>query len=469
MLLTISTDRKPATDLGWLLHKRPDRFQSFELSFGRAHVFYPEATAERTTAALLLDLDTVGLVRNRDGAGDFLLGQYVNDRPYVASSCLSVAIAQVLRSAMAGRCDDRPELVGDALPLTARIDVLPSRGGVELPRRLFEPLGYAVQATRHPLDDAFPEWGESPYFSVTLSATKTLAELLTHIYMLVPVFDNQKHYYIGDDELEKLLSRGEGWLAEHPEKQLITRRYLGRRTSLVREALARLVEEERNDEAEEQLEPGREETLERSASLHEQRHGTVIAALRAAGARSVVDLGCGEGRLMRALIEDRTFERVAGMDVSTRSLEIAARRLKLDRLSEREAERVKLFQGSLTYRDERIKGYDAATLVEVIEHLDPPRLAALERVVFEAARPAMVLVTTPNREYNVVWPTLPAGEFRHGDHRFEWTRAEFEAWGNGVASRHGYDARYVPVGPAHPDHGAPSQMGVFRRREGGAA
>jgi 3' terminal RNA ribose 2'-O-methyltransferase Hen1 len=466
MLLTITTTHRPATDLGYLLHKHPNKFQSFDLSFGKAHVYYPEAGDDRCTACLLLDVDAVGLVRGKNPDRSFLLAQYVNDRPYAASSFLSVAISQVFGSALQGRCKDRPELVAAPLPLEARLDVLPVRGGEPVLRAMFEPLGYEVEAVRHPLDERFPEWGESPYFSVAVRRTTTLADLLTHLYVLVPVFDGRKHYFVGEDELEKLLSKGEGWLAAHPAKDEIARRYLHFQPSLYRMALARLVQEEEPGEAEEDGERPRvqaEQVLEKPLSLNEQRLGAVVAALRASGAKRVLDLGCGEGKLARELLKDRQFEEVVGLDVSVRSLEVAARRLKLDRLPDRQADRVRLIHGSLMYRDKRLEQFDAAAVVEVVEHLDPPRLRAFERVLFEFARPGAVVLTTPNREFNVTWETLPAGQFRHPDHRFEWTRREFREWATGIASRFGYAVRFLPVGPDHPEYGAPTQMGVFTR------
>lgn len=463
MLLTLSTTRNPATDLGFLLHKHPDRCQRFELSFGSAHVFYPEASAEKCTACLLLEVDPVRLVRGQGDWKDGLADQYVNDRPYVASSFLSVAIAQVFGSALAGRSKEKADLVDMPLPLTARIDVLPVRGGEELLRRIFEPLGYAVTATGHPLDEQFPEWGDSPYFSVELKHEITVARLLQQLYVLIPVFDLRKHYYIGPDEVEKLLDKAGEWLADHPERELITRRYLARRPGLARQALARLVAEELPQVEEDSLDAAGEFVAsEREESLHEQRLGAVLSVLRASGAQSVVDLGCGEGKLLRHLMADKQFTKILGMDVSIRSLEIAHRRLRLDRMPSLQRERIRLQHGALTYRDERLAGFDAAAIVEVIEHLDPARLSAFERVVFEHARPRTVVLTTPNREYNVIWETLPAGAMRHGDHRFEWSRAEFEAWANGVAERFGYSVRFLPVGPENANVGAPSQMGVFR-------
>lgn len=465
MLFTLTTTHTPATDLGYLLHKRPDRTQTFELNFGQAHIFYPEATPERCTAALLLDINPVSLVRGSGGSG-FVLAQYVNDRPYVASSFLSVAIAQVYGSALSGRSKDRPDLAERAIPLAAKISVLPSRGGEALLQRLFEPLGYTLTVERHPLDPAFPDWGPSPYYTVSLQTTARLSDLLTHLYVLVPVLDDEKHYYVGDDEVEKLLHRGEGWLAAHPARELIVSRYLKHRTGLAREALARLAEE---DGAIPDLAAGEhdaeEAVVEKTISLHEQRLGAVVAVLKNSGARRVVDLGCGEGKLLTLLLREPQFTHLLGMDVSSRALEIAAERLHLERLPAKQRERVDLIQGSLMYRDPRLDGFEAAAVVEVIEHLDPPRLAAFERVLFEFARPQTVVLTTPNAEYNVMWERLPAGKFRHQDHRFEWTRAEFQAWARAIAERFGYRVRFTPIGPEAEPVGAPSQMGVFDRED----
>ena len=466
MLLELSTTHKPASDLGFLLHKNPARVQSFELAFGVAHVLYPEASAERCTVALLLDVDPVGLVRTKGGpSGDRgLLRQYVNDRPYVASSFLSVAIAQVLRSALKGECKERPELVVTPLPLEVKLAAVPCRGGEEFLRRLFEPLGYVVSATQEPLDPKFPDWGESRYFTVSLSGIKRLSELLSHLYVLVPVLDDEKHYWVGDDEVDKLLRFGEGWLSTHPERELIATRYLKHQRGLVRDAIARLVEDDAPEADEiEEGSAGEEAQLEEKVTLNEQRLGTVLSVLKGSGAKRVLDLGCGEGKLVRALLAEKQFTEIVGMDVSWRSLEVATERLKLDRLPPMQKERVKLIHGSLMYRDTRLAGFDAAAVVEVIEHLDPPRLAAFERVVFEFARPGTVVITTPNAEYNTKWETLPAGQFRHKDHRFEWTRGQFQEWANGMATRFGYQVRFVPVGDDDPAVGSPTQTGVFTR------
>jgi 3' terminal RNA ribose 2'-O-methyltransferase Hen1 len=466
MILTLTYTGNPATDLGYLLHKSPLRVHSFEQVFGKTHVFYPETAPERCTAALLLEIDPVGLVRDRRGpSGEgYALEQYVNDRPYAASSFLSVAIARTFGTAISGKSKERQVLADTPLPLEAQITVLPCRGGEDLLRRLFEPLGYEVTAVRHALDEKFPEWGESSYYTVRLKGTIRLSDLLTHLYVLIPVLDDDKHYWVGDAEVEKLLRHGEGWLRDHPERELITNRYLKHQRRLAREALDRLIGEDapQADEVAE-THAREEEAIEKPISLADQRIGAVMAVLRSSEAKRVLDLGCGEGRLLRELLKDKAFTEIVGMDVSHRALEFASQKLRLEDLPTMQKDRIRLIHGSLTYRDKRLSGYDAATVVEVIEHQDPPRLSAFERVLFEFACPKTVVVTTPNVEYNVKFETLPAGKFRHKDHRFEWTRVEFQSWAHGIAERFAYAVRFLPVGPEDASVGSPTQMGIFTR------
>lgn len=467
MLLTITTWHSPATDLGFLLEKHPDKIQEFELSCGRATVFYSEATPERCTAVLLLDVDSVGLVRSGAARqGDPGLDQYVNDRPYVASSFMSVALGTAFKSALAGKSRNRPELAATPILLEARLPVVPCRGGDQFLNELFGPLGYTVEAMRLPLDPQFPGWGSSPYYSLTLRATVRLQDLLRHLYVLIPVLDYRKHYWVDEAEVDKLLRHASEWLVSHPLQETIARRYLKNRRSLARMALERLVleeVEEAESTAEGEAVPAaeREVEIERRVSLQEKRLESVTGQLSLRGVKTVIDLGCGSGQLLSRLLKMTSIERVVGLDVSVRSLEQAADRLHLDSMSPRQRARIELLHGSLVYRDDRLQGFDAATVIEVIEHLDPPRLAALERVLFQAARPNCVIVTTPNREYNVNFTGLPPGTLRHGDHRFEWTRAEFHAWCESQAARFGYAVEYFPIGDEHPLTGPPTQMAVF--------
>jgi 3' terminal RNA ribose 2'-O-methyltransferase Hen1 len=463
VLLTLTLTRPPANDLGYLLHKSPGRVHTRSTAFGSAHVFYPEASEDRCTAALLLDIDPVGLVRGRRQGPS--LEPYVTDRPYVASSFMSTAIAEMFGTAMSGRSKERQALADEALPFEVRVPVLPVRGSDDIVERLFGSLGYVATTTRPPLDERFPSWGAAPYVDVRLSATVRLRDLLGHLYVLIPVLDDQKHYWVSAPEIEKLLHRGADWLPTHPDRELITRRYLARQADLTREALRRLSAAEVPDDPDEvaAVHDAEETAVEARISLHSRRIDAVLGALRDAGVKRVVDLGCGEGRLLTELVADHAFTEIVGMDVSARSLEIAARRLRVARMNERQAARLRLIHGSLTYRDDRIAGFDAGVLLEVIEHLEPDRLASLERVVFGEARPALVVVTTPNVEYNVRLGSLPAGRMRHRDHRFEWTRAEFGGWAERVAERFGYGVRVAPIGEDDAEVGPPSQMAVFSR------
>ncbi|WP_280690413.1 MULTISPECIES: 3' terminal RNA ribose 2'-O-methyltransferase Hen1 [unclassified Kitasatospora] len=531
---TTGTAEHPATDLGYLLHKHPGKAQRFSTSHGDAHVFYPEASEQRCTAALLLDVDPISLVRRGRGkgrsgspsatAGAAALSQYVNDRPYAASSLLAVALRTVFRTAMKGVCEQRPGLAEQARTLTVRLPAVAVGGGESrrpdpaseapsLVNRLFEPLGWEVTSSAIPLDETFPAWGDSRYQRLELTGTLLLSDALQQLYVLLPVLDGAKHYWVAPDEVDKLLDAGEGWLANHPERALITRRYLHRRWSLANEALRRLelarLAEADDSEAEEldnavtlepdsgtpglpetaeaippiapteataaaqvpqppqDPEPQDPESLEADAAkpvpLARQRREAIVGLLAEVGAVRVLDLGCGQGELVGALLKEKRITEVLGVDVSSSALAAAARKLRLERLSERQAARVRLVQGALTYTDARLKGYDAAVLCEVIEHLDLPRLPALEHAVFGAARPATVIVTTPNVEYNVRWETLPAGHHRHADHRFEWDRAEFRSWAELVAANYGYTVAFRPVGQDDPQVGPPTQLALFRR------
>lgn len=548
MLLTITTELPPATDLGHLLRKHPDRVQTFGQSFGTAHVFYPEASAERCTAALLLEVDPAALRRARAPAGGGMsLASYVNDRPYTASSLLSVAIGDVFRSALRGGSAERPDLAARPIPLTLTLPSVPCRGGAEEARALFEPLGWAVDAAPVPVDPELPDWGDSRYLSLTLTGEQRLADALSHLYVLLPVMDRAKHYWVASDEVDKLVRAAGGWLGAHPLRRTISRRYLAQRRALAQAALAQLSEaegpvaetgDEPDDPAVEQPAPGpdgervhrakargdADEAVgalsrdgaheaagadaaaspsgvpadaasgtaeaadgapadaaeppsapsssdaapnppaeERQPPLAAQRAEAVAAALRAEGSSTVLDLGCGTGSLVARLLRDPFFQRVSGADAAPGTVLRARRRLRTDRMGEAQARRVALFTASAVYRDARFKGHDAIVLMEVVEHVDPARLPALEDAVFGAAAPQAVVVTTPNVEYNVHYAGLPEGSLRHGDHRFEWTRAEFADWADRVAAAHGYSVRYVSVGTDDPQTGPPTQMGVFTR------
>ena len=478
MLLTISCTAPNATDFGYLLHKHPDRVFEKEISVGKITVFYPEATAERCTVALLLDVDSIGIVRSRKNMAG-TLDSYVNDRPYVASSFLSSAISNAFGSALNRHCERMPERLNEVMPFSVHIPVLRCAGGSELIEKLFDPLGYEATAQQIPLNSPLSagetengkseDFSDSLLYSVTLETKQTLSNLLSHLYILLPVLDNSQHYFVGEEEVKKLLLKGENWLPSHPEMNLITRRYLTFRQNMVKNALSQLKEltEEQADTQEEidVKQEAQENDREKTLRLNNLRMEAALLSVieMKPPAKRVLDLGCGEGRLLKMLFQERGIEQIVGADVSSHVLGYAERNLHLEEMSERRKERIKLIQASAVYWDERFSGFDSALMIEVIEHLDPPRLRAMERVVFEFARPRRIVITTPNSEYNAVWTSLPAGKMRHGDHRFEWTREEFKAWATRVASDFGYSAEFRGIGPDHPDFGTPTQMAVFDR------
>lgn len=447
-MLLIRTDYRPATDLGFLLHKHPGRMHVAEMPFGTARLLFTEASDEACAVAVIVEIDPIGLVR---GSGTNGQDQYVNDRPYVASSYLSSTLVEFFSTAMSGRSKERPELAAIPIPLEFQIPAIRCRGGEGFLRSLFEPLGYVV--TCEPL-------GSAGLFAVNLKGEVRIAEALLHLTVLVPVLDDDKHYFVDQTEIDKLFRRGAGWLSAHPKSEEITRRYLKHQGRLTREALTRLAELDGFPETED--EP---EFIVRQdrPNLHDARLDTVAAEIVATGASRILDLGCGEGKLIQRLMKSPQISEIVGVDISVQVLESAKRRLRLGEVMDKVHEKVRLVHGSLTYRDQALSGYDAAALVEVIEHLDAYRLESLGKVVFGEMAPKTVVVTTPNSEYNVLFPGLAAGKFRHPDHRFEWTRAQFSAWCEELGQRWGYRFRTEPVGPVFEDLGAPTQMAVFSR------
>jgi 3' terminal RNA ribose 2'-O-methyltransferase Hen1 len=477
VLLTITTTAEPGTDasdLGYLLVKHPDRVHGFDVPSGTTYVFFPEVEPQRCTVALLLDVDPGRLSGGARQAGSptFTLGRFVNDRSYAATSLLAAALNRAFRSAMRGECRNRPALALTPIPLQIRIPALRCRGGAELAGRLFGPLGWTVAAAAVPLDPTRPEWGDSRYVDLRLTGRTRLADALNQLYVLLPVLDDAKHYWVSPDEVDKLVRAGSGWLATHPDRALIAHRYLAHSRALAADANERL-QALRSAEGIEDLDTvdtaatadGDEDAelpeAVRQVPLAQQRRQAVVAELIRSGATSVLDLGCGPGALLTDLARERRFTRLVGVDVSTTALRMAHRRLRLDRVPERQQDRVRLLQSALTYTDDRLVGFDAAVLMEVIEHVDPPRLPALAAAVFGHARPSTVVITTPNVEYNRNYVGLHG--MRHHDHRFEWTRAEFEAWCHQTAATYGYTVTFTGVGESDPELGYPTQLATFER------
>ncbi|WP_285760833.1 3' terminal RNA ribose 2'-O-methyltransferase Hen1 [Nocardiopsis ansamitocini] len=454
MLLTISATRCPVTEFGLLLHSDPDTVQTVEQAHGAAHVFYPEANEQRCTAALLLEVDPLRLRRTRGGrTPDFASVQYVNDQPYAASSLFAATIAAVFHRALNGECPERPERVRTVLDLTLHLPAVPCDGGPGQARQLFEPLGWTVTAEPVPLDPGLPGWGDSRYLALTLTGEQRVADALSHLCVLLPALAGAPRL-LGDGREADPLRHAAGWLPGHPHRaQIADPPPEGHDEDGI--AVRRLVEVE-----------GRS-TGTGSPPAHETpadggRHAdAVLAVLLEENARSVVDLGCGSGRLLALLCAEPTLERITGVDVAGAALRRAERLLGQDRIDE--PARLALLTGSVLYRDDRFASHDAAVLMNVVEHIEPGRLPAMEQVVFGHAAPRTVVVTTPEADSAPRDVAEGAGAYRHPDQRFAWTRDRFRAWAQRVARVHGYRVRYVPVGPDDPGPGPATQMGVFTR------
>ncbi len=424
----------PATELGFLLHKHPDRVQTFPTSQGRATVFYPEAGSSACRA--VLHVDGAGARVPRDSA------RYVNDVAHAAGSRLVVAIGKVFGDALAGRCKHKPDLVDHRWSMTLTIPSVPLRARAT-PADLFGPLGWAVEVEPQELRPS--EWGDSDYATVTLRGLFTVRDALRHVAILVPVLADDQHYFVHEPEIEKLDRLGADWLADHPLREAIVGGYLKGIRPLVDGALGRLSGDDPSPHPTPRS-PLRE-------SLAQQRIERVVELVRSSGARSVLDVGCGEGRLLTALAADPGLV-LAGVDVSMAALGRAETALARVR-------GVELWQSSLVYADARCRGYDAAILMEVIEHVDLDRLPRAAHTVFDGMAPRVVIVTTPNREYNAHYGI----DVRHPDHRFEFTRGDFTRWCDSVAVEYRYDVEIGGIGDPHPDHGTPTQFAVFTRRD----
>ena len=460
MLLTITYKGENTQNLGYLLHKNPARPQEVQLNYGKAYIFYPEVSNSITTAALLLDIDPIDLARGKVGSSGGGLFDYVNDRPYVSSSFMSTAISKVFGTAMTGRSKERQELADMPLELTAEIHMLPvmNKGMVT---EIFEPLGYTVQTTNYQNDANFPEWGESRYITLTITSNVLLHNLLNHLYVLIPIFDSVKHYYVSEAEIEKLLSHGEGWLRDHPKCEYITTRYLNRRRSFINRVLEQLSDEPKAENESSDVETNNIEAPIKKSNLNQSRLQAVLTEVKNCGSTSVIDMGCGEGNLLKLLLKEKQISRISATDVSFATLEKLRDKIKLDRLHETLQNKLSIFQSSLTYRDKRFEGFDCACIVEVIEHMDVNRLHAFERILFEYSRPKTAIITTPNIEYNINYAKMEIDSLRHGDHRFEWTRSEFISWAESIAEQYDYTVVFKDVGDIDEENGTPTQMGIF--------
>lgn len=463
MLINITVTGENAKALSYILWKNPDHIFDREFSSGHVVVFFSEYSNQKATASLLVLVDSVGMVRSEWGR---ISSSYVDHRPYAASSIASVALKEAYSSAFAGKSEtaEIDAVIKQKLPVEIELSSVWVKGGVQSIHDFFEPLGYAVNAEKLLYESKWLK-SDSCVFNVTLTGMQTILDLLRHLYVLLPALDNKKHYFVNENEIVKLLSHGEGWLETHPYKERIVSRYLIHRHNLIEEALEQLAEEVQDEETEENA-AGAEEAMERPIRLQEERLQTALAVMRTLDPAplKIGDIGCGSGDFIRLIENDRAFSEVIGMDVSSKVLQIAEKRLHLDRRNAWQSPKISLIHGSLAYKDSRLKGLDAVLMFEVIEHIDAIKLPVVEYNIFEFLTPGYVMVSTPNKEYNQLFPSLEKNALRHRDHRFEWTRDEFRQWAGAVTAKYPYEVDFFQVGPRDDNLGAPTQMAVFRKK-----
>lgn len=441
--LSIATTRPNASDLGFLLYKHPDRvFRSDDTRnrLVKAVGFYPEVSSDRCEFVLLVAVDPVERVRGLAWNGG--IAQYVEPLPFLASSHLAQALSLCLRSAMNGIASSKdPETDAKLKALAAEkwpleIKVTPVRSSPAMIRRMFEPLGWKVDVESTALEVDGSKYPDALH-TIVLCGDQTVSDALTQLYVLLPALDPARHYFYGDNEVDKFVAKSQNWLDGHPARDLIVGRYLSKSKEL-QTAAKSLLDGEPNTTVIEEKSGDAEE------SAHDQRHRRIVDLVATIGATRIADLGCGEGRLLARLTALPGKLEIVGVEPALADLDKARKLLSRNpgRLMD---PRVTLKHGSILYADKSLKGFDVAILSEVIEHIDEERLDHAERCVFGAMNPAMVIVTTPNSDFNVAFPLLE-GRLRHNDHRFEWGRKDAEAWCQRVAAQYGYTFEIDGVG-----------------------
>jgi 3' terminal RNA ribose 2'-O-methyltransferase Hen1 len=472
MMLSIACKNLSEEELGFLLHKNPARVHPLDLSFGKVYVFFDEPPeGHQAQVCLLVDVDPLAMVQGRGGLGhqDAL---YVNDRPYVASSLLASAVTKVFGTALSGRCKERPELVDREIEWTFAMPFVARGSMLNALFHLFEPLGYEFDPDLLNYDSSVDYATSARPILTRIAVRTTLSEALSHLVVLIPVLDGENHRWVDDGDLVPFVRRVESWLPDHPYGMYILRRALKYQTSLVKAfterfpaitgSMARLPQLEANVWDDATVEAAGCQPL----SLNSQRFSAVEAVVSALSPSSIVDLGCGDGSLVSQLVKQTSIQKLVGMDVNPLVLSRARARLEHLSLTKAQTEKIQFIHGSLAYRDPRVKGFDLALLIEVIEHIDAERLETLEHQVFDYGQYSTVVVTTPNREFNDLYVGMEKGKMRHSDHRFEWTRQEFLNWAKRIGDAFGYNYEISEIGAGNPAVGSPTQMAVFSKKAG---
>ncbi|MCK1992095.1 3' terminal RNA ribose 2'-O-methyltransferase Hen1 [Peribacillus muralis] len=446
MQLTINASGNNVKAISYLLSKNPNNLYERKHKGHVVRLFYSTFTETEMEATIFVTPDPIELVKNT--ANSYDITHYINDREFAVSSIFCSLIRSALGTALNGQPkEEHAEWVNH--PFSFQFDfgpVVSTLSDNQL-RELFEPIGYEVSITRPDIQYSFDMKDRSSTRTVSLKGLKTLQEGLRHLFVLIPVIDNYKHYYIDEKEIDKLERYGEGWLDDHPMRDFIYRQ------SLRFKEVYSIVENKKPEM--------KKDDKESKVRLNDLRYEKIFDTVSQMHPSSVVDFGSGEGKLSVRLGFIEGVKEILAVEPSQSATLKALGRF--DKVKDKEKFVIpKPLWGSLFYYDEELKNKDVIILCEVIEHIDEHRLPKVMDTILQDYQPRALILTTPNREYNEVYDMEDA--LRHNDHRFEWTRAEFQQWCTARNHDDSYDLRFEGIGEEHVTQGCPTQMCVFERK-----
>lgn len=449
MQLTIRATGENVKAISHLLSKNPNNLYERNHKGHLVRLFYSEFTEERVEVTIFVTPDPIELMQK--GSNTYDITHYINDREFAVSSIFTSFIRSALGTALNGQPkEEYIKWVDYRFPFTFEFGPVASTLSDQHIKDLFEPIGYEVAITRPEIHYAIDLKDKSSARFLALSGSQTLQDALRHLFVLIPVIDNYKHYFIDEKEIEKLERYGEGWLEGHPLRDMIYRQ------ALRFKEIYSLVEGSNPDAAADQ--PAKK------VRLNDLRYEKIVETAQSLDPKTIVDFGSGEGKLSVRLAFMDGVKEILAVEPSE------AENLKAKRRFDKAKEvpgfvEPKTLWGSLFYYDERLKGKDLIVLCEVIEHIDEQRLPKAMDLILHQYAPKSFIITTPNREYNDVYDM--EDHFRHDDHRFEWTREEFQTWCKERNHQHLYELEFFGIGEEHPSQGFPTQMCVFKRKVNG--
>lgn len=447
MQLTIQASGDNVKAISYLLSKNPSNLYERNHKGHLVRLFYSKFTETELEVTIFVTPDPIELIKNNSNSYD--ITHYINDREFAVSSIFCSFIRSALGTALNGQPkEEHIKWVDHPFPFTFEFGPVVSTLTDEKLMNLFEPIGYEVTINRPEIEYSIPIKTKSSARYISIKGMKTLQEGLRHLFVLIPVIDNYKHYFIDEKEIEKLERYGEGWLEQHPLRDLIYRQ------ALRFKEIYSLVENSSKDEK--KIEPVKK------VRLNELRYEKIVNTVSEMKPRSVVDFGSGEGKLSVQLGFVEGITEILAVEPSESASLKALERFNKVKNKEKFVN-PELLWGSLFYYDERLKDKDVIILCEVIEHIDESRLPKAMDTLLHDYQPGALIITTPNRDYNELYDMEE--HLRHNDHRFEWTRAEFRQWCTERNHGNDYELLFDGIGEEHASQGFPTQMCVFKRKE----